>query len=106
MDERAQARLVVDRTATCRTFNGREQIRIYDLSTSGCLVARRSGRYALGETVLITLVGNAEVAGEVVWSRPPHAGVRFTKELSERIVAYLGFKHRSRSAAGAGDKAD
>jgi hypothetical protein len=106
MDERAQERLVVDRSAECRSFNDDAQIVVYNLSTSGCMVARREGSFAIGETLLITLVGGVEVVGEVVWQRSPYGGVRFSAELPGRVVAFLGFKNRDRrppaQAAGGG----
>lgn len=99
MDERADSRLVVDRSAECRTFNDDEQILVYNLSMSGCMVAKRQGSFAIGETLVITLVGDIEVAGEVVWQRASYGGVRFSAKLPDRVVTFLGFKNRDRSAA-------
>lgn len=99
MDERAHNRLVVDRSAVCRSFTDDEQIVVYNLSPSGCLVAKRQGSFSPGETLLITLVGDVEVVGEIVWQRAPYGGVRFSSELPERIVAFLGFKNRDRPAS-------
>lgn len=96
MDERAHNRLVVDRSAVCRSFTDDEQIVVYNLSPTGCLVAKHEGSFSPGETLLITLVGGVEVVGEVVWQRRPYGGVRFSSELSERVVAFLGFKNRDR----------
>jgi hypothetical protein len=99
MDERAHTRLVVDRSVECRTFTDDEQIVVYNLSMSGCMVAKRHGSFAVGETVLITLVGDIEVAGEVVWQRASYGGVRFCADLPDRVVAFLGFKNRDRGLA-------
>jgi hypothetical protein len=99
MDGRAHTRLVVDRSAVCRSFNDDVQIVVYNLSPSGCLVARREGSFSPGETLLITLVGDVEVVGEVVWQRAPYGGVRFSTELPARVVEFLGFKNRDRRLA-------
>lgn len=96
MDERAHSRLVVDRSAECRSFHDDEHIVVYNLSTSGCMVAKREGSFSPGETLLITLIGGVEVVGEVVWQREPYGGVRFCAELPDRVVAFLGFKNRDR----------
>lgn len=107
MDERAHNRLVVDRSVECRGFGDDGKIVVYNLSTSGCMVAKSQGSFSLGETLLITLVGGVEVVGEVVWQHAPYGGVRFLAELPERIVAFLGFKNRDRRpAAGAAGSAD
>lgn len=106
MNKRAGERLVINRSVSSRGFSGDEQIVIFNLSTSGCMVSRPLGRWSLGETLLISLIGRVEIAGEIVWEREPYAGVRFTSELPERIVAFLGFKNRNRqSADGASDGA-
>lgn len=96
MDERAHNRLVVDRSVECRSFNDDEQLVVYNLSMSGCMVAKRQGSFAIGETLLITLIGGIEVAGEVVWQRGTFGGVRFCADLPDRVVAFLGFKNRDR----------
>lgn len=101
MDERAHTRLVVDRSVECRSFSDDEQIVVYNLSTSGCMAAKRHGRFAIGETLLITLVGGIEVAGEVVWQRGSYGGVRFCADLPDRVVAFLGFKNRDRDPTAA-----
>jgi hypothetical protein len=99
MDERAHSRLVVDRSVECRSFSDDEQLVVYNLSMSGCMVSKREGSFAVGETLLITLVGGIEVAGEVVWQRGAYGGVRFCAGLSDRVVAFLGFKNRDRRSA-------
>lgn len=100
MDERARERLVIDRSVSCRGFSGDEQILIYNLSTSGCMVSRSRSCSALGETLLISLISGVEIAGQVIWEREPYAGVQFISELPERIVALLGFNNRIRRWAG------
>ena len=59
-------------------------------------MSRPQGRWPLGETLLISLIGGVEIAGEVVWERDTYAGAKFTSGLPERIVAFLGFKNRNR----------
>ena len=99
MDERSHNRLVVDRSVACRSFSDDEQIVVYNLSKSGCMVAKHQGSFSIGETLLITLVGGIEVAGEAVWQRGSYGGVRFCADLPDRVVAFLGFKNRDRSSA-------
>ena len=101
MDERAHNRLVVDRSAECRSFNEDEQIVVYNLSVSGCLVSKREGSFSVGETLLIKLVGGVDVVGEVVWQRAPYGGVRFRAEVPGRVVEFLGFKNRDRRPSDA-----
>lgn len=100
MDGRAHERLVIDRSVSCRGFSGDEQILIYNLSTSGCMVSRSRSRSALGETLLISLIGGVEIAGQVIWEREPYAGVQFTSDLPERIVALPGFNNCIQRWAG------
>jgi hypothetical protein len=92
MDERTHQRLVVDRVATCRGFRGNEQVLIYNLSQSGCMVTKKDGEFASGETLLINLIGGTSVSGEVVWANGSNCGLRFASEVPDRVVAYLGFK--------------
>lgn len=92
MDERTHKRLVVDRTATCRSFNREENVLISNLSQSGCMVTKNSGSFAQGETLLINLIGGTSVSGEVVWTNGASCGMRFASAVSDRVVAYLGFK--------------
>lgn len=98
MEERAHERIVIDRSASCRGFSGDEEIVIFNLSTSGCMVSKRSGQWAPGETLLIRLIGEVEIAGEIVWTCQPYAGVKFTSELPERIVTFLGFNSHIRQS--------
>lgn len=100
MDERGRERLVIDRSVSCRGFSGDEHILVYNLSTSGCMVSRSQSSLVLGETLLINLIGGVEIAGQIVWERETYAGVQFTSELPERIVALLGFNNRIRRWAG------
>ena len=60
------------------------------------MVAKRHGSFALGETLLITLVGNVEIVGEIVWQTSRYGGVRFCTDLPARVVAFLGFRNRDR----------
>jgi hypothetical protein len=92
MDERAHKRLVVDRAATCRSFQGEEQVLIFNLSQTGCMVSKKSGEFAAGETLLINLVGGLTVSGQVVWATGSTCGMQFKTHVPERVVAFLGFK--------------
>ena len=87
-ERRAAPRKPVELPVDCRVPATSCPAVMANLSTDGCRL-NTARPLAKGSTVLLTLIGQTETAGTVVWSRGRTAGVQFLVPLSAAIVDLL-----------------
>ena len=92
MDGRAHRRVVVDREIECRIDDRKEQVFLYDLSISGCMIEISQGQLTIGDSVVVKLTHFVQAHGQVVWQIEQNAGVRFEAPLPDLLVERLGFQ--------------
>ena len=92
MDGRAHRRFIVDREIDCLIGDRKEQVFLYDLSISGCMIEISQGQFHIGDSVMVKLTHFVEARGEVVWQFEQNAGVRFGEPLPDLLVERLGFR--------------
>jgi len=70
----------------CSTPSRQTQIRIIDISVSGCRLRDRKGEYERGQCLTFSLNGEVVVEGIVRWWRDYQCGVEFLAPLPQDIL--------------------
>lgn len=91
MKTRKEERLTTNVASTARVPATPAEIRILDISRTGCKIATGNGHVQVGATILVQLAGNDEAAGQIAWKDGEVSGVRFHRAISldavDRTVA-------------------
>lgn len=92
-ERRNHERVDCDRPAVCRIPATPSQARLVDVSHSGCRFLTLDGAAILvGATVHLDLEPGRRVTGQVMWSGPSTAGVRFNRALAPGVAVLLGLE--------------
>ncbi len=90
MERRRKQRTVVDRKVIGRVSATPIEVKLLDLSVSGCKAQSSSIRVALGATILLNFPDAETVIGEIVWHEADIFGISFDHEISaESLMRFI-----------------
>lgn len=92
VNRRASDRFAVNLAARCRVPATPHPVTLLDLSRTGCRVRISTVHVTPGTTVHIDLNPAASVSGQVAWSGPQTAGVKFHRRLDTAVAVQLGIE--------------
>jgi len=91
MEKRAAFRFPTDLAADCRSRDRSWQTRLYNVSTTGCMMVCPDWSLPDDERLRLRIKGLAAIDAEIVWQHKGHAGVRFAVPLEPAAMEHLGF---------------
>ena len=92
MERRAEQRVPINLSLTCRIPASPCRATIHDISRHGCKLEVPGAPIELGGTALMELPGSARVTGRVVWIEGKTAGVHFERALGKATAIALGLE--------------
>lgn len=91
MERREHDRVAADLPAVCRVPASPHRARVVDVSDRGCRIRILDGvAVTAGTTVHLDFGPGRRISGQVMWSGPQSAGVRFDTLLSPDLAIALG----------------
>jgi hypothetical protein len=73
----------------CSSPSRHSQVRVIDISASGCRLRDRKGAYEQGQCITFSLNGEVVVEGIVRWWKDYHCGVEFLAPMPEGVLASI-----------------
>lgn len=92
MERRAEDRIPISLSLTCRIPASPCRATIHDISHRGCKLEVPGKPVELGGTALMELPGSARVTGRVVWIKGRTAGIRFERSLNRAAAIAVGLE--------------
>lgn len=93
MERRVHDRIASDLPAVCRVPATPHRARLVDVSRSGCRLRITDGlAVPVGSTVHLDFGPGRRISGQVMWSGPQAAGLRFSSQLSTALSIALGLE--------------
>lgn len=86
MKYRTEERVPLNVLVAARTPTATLEVTIVDLSCTGCKMHVIGSIPRVGESILLTLSAGDEVAGQIIWRDGEEYGVKFYKEIDERVI--------------------
>jgi hypothetical protein len=91
VERRDNERIASELATVCRAPATPHRARLVDVSTTGCRLRTLDGTaIPNGATVLLDFTPGGRISGQVMWSGPHTAGIRFDNALSQKLAVVLG----------------
>lgn len=88
---RSYSRFSTDQEINCRIGRKKRTVKLYNLSSGGCMIECDSEDVVQGDAVQIDLRGKATMPGQIVWRVGKNAGIKFEIPLHGRVVQLFGY---------------
>jgi len=86
---RREDRQRLDLTAQCRMSDGKRELSISDISSSGCRLAVGVSSIPVDQRVILSPRGLESLAGTVKWCSDGYAGIEFDRPIHVAVVDHL-----------------
>ena len=86
---REEGRASTDFLAIATFFGSQLEVRVVDLSTTGCMIEFAGEIPAVGSTLTLNLAGKFDASGQLVWKNETRFGVEFLKPVSLAVIDHI-----------------